>query len=91
MENTTQPILQRSQSSPLPFTYHFCHVKNDIVLPTEKTLKYIDILPPPSMLYYNEIYHRVFTDADMQRYIKYKGQKVLLKNIVGKYYYSCSE
>jgi hypothetical protein len=61
------------------------------VLPAQKTLKYIDILPPPSMLIYKETFHRVFTDADMQRYIKYKGQNVSLRDIVGQYYYSCPE
>jgi hypothetical protein len=83
-----QSLITRSRSSPLPFTSHFCQVQNDVVLPMQRTLKYIDILPPPSMLYYNDTFHRVFTDMNMHRYIKYKGEPVYLKDIIGQYYYS---
>lgn len=83
-----QTFITRSQSSPLPFTYHYCKVQNDVILPMQRSLKYIDILPPPSMLYYNDTIHRVFTDINMRRYIRYKGEPVYLKDIVGQYYYS---
>lgn len=77
--------LQRTRSDPLPNIYNFCMLNNDVYLPTKKSLKYIDILPPPSMLYYNDMVHRVFTDTNMQRYIKYKGKKIYLTTIVGQY------
>ncbi len=82
-----QMPITRTLSSPLPRTYHFCQVQNDVVLPPQKSLKYIDILPPPSMMYYKDTYYRVFTDQKMQRFIRYKGELVYLKDIVGQYYY----
>lgn len=86
--NFITTTLQRSKSSPLPYACNFCQVHNDVVLPAHKTLKYMDTLPPPSMLYYKDTFHRVFNDIDMQRYIKYKGQVIYLKNIIGQYFYS---
>lgn len=87
----TDKVLQRSKSSPLPLSYHFNRVQNDVVLPPQQIFKYIDILPPPSMLYFQDTLHRVYTDTDLQRYIKYKGRIVYLKNIIGQYYYSTLE
>lgn len=81
MSNT---LLLRSVSCPFPLTYQ---MRNEVVVSAKQTLKYIDILPPPSMLYYQDTLHRVWTDNRLQRYIRYKGRIIFLKDIIGQYYY----